>query len=571
VTVDVLLTCAGRKSYLVPLLRSSARCGRLIAADLDPRATLRHHVDAFRAVPPVSEPEAYVEALLALCRDEGVSAILPQNDLDLGVLARFAGTFAEAGVRVLGAPEAVVAAVGDKLRLADWLAEHDLPSVPTRELDGDDPGFPLMAKARVGQGSVGLRRVDGPDDLARLPPGSVVQPLLDGDEYNLDVLRDGSGTVVSVVPKRKLSMFHGSTERAFSVRSDDLVELGVRIGDATAHTGGIDVDLFVTSGGPRVIDINPRLGGGFPFTAQFCPRYVDALLAIAAGEPVRPFLGAYDADREIHRESLYAAVSPPAPGPVGGPSGGRRAPPSRRERLCVVVPCKNEEAGVVRTVEDIPRIAGELPLEARLILVDDGSTDGTLGVMRELQREHGCEVLVNERNLGLGRTVQRAWEIMDDDDWATVMPGDNEIFFDSIHNFLEVRDGFDVILGYTHNPVVRTFMRRAASTAFMRIVNALYGFRYRYLNGMKMYRVRAFKGIDVRSAGHAFNGELMAKALLRDPHLRVGEVPFYWRGRSAGQSKAIRPFSVLAAIRDVVTGVSEVNRYRQRVLKDMDR
>jgi hypothetical protein len=178
---------------------------------------------------------------------------------------------------------------------------------------------------------------------------------------------------------------------------------------------------------------------------------------------------------------------------------------------------------------------------------------------------------VNERNLGLGRTVQRAWEIMDDDDWATVMPGDNEIFFDSIHNFLEVRDGFDVILGYTHNPVVRTFMRRAASTAFMRIVNALYGFRYRYLNGMKMYRVRAFKGIDVRSAGHAFNGELMAKALLRDPHLRVGEVPFYWRGRSAGQSKAIRPFSVLAAIRDVVTGVSEVNRYRQRVLKDMDR
>jgi carbamoyl-phosphate synthase large subunit len=183
VTVDVLLTCAGRKSYLVPLLRSSARCGRLIAADLDPRATLRHHVDAFRAVPPVSEPEAYVEALLALCRDEGVSAILPQNDLDLGVLARFAGTFAEAGVRVLGAPEAVVAAVGDKLRLADWLAEHDLPSVPTRELDGDDPGFPLMAKARVGQGSVGLRRVDGPDDLARLNPsgsrpGSLPRPSL---------------------------------------------------------------------------------------------------------------------------------------------------------------------------------------------------------------------------------------------------------------------------------------------------------------------------------------------------------------------------------------------------------
>jgi glycosyltransferase involved in cell wall biosynthesis len=238
-----------------------------------------------------------------------------------------------------------------------------------------------------------------------------------------------------------------------------------------------------------------------------------------------------------------------------------------RERLTVIVPCLDEEGAIESTANEILGLAPELPVDIHLYLIDDGSTDRTHEIMLRIARDRDdVTVYRNPTNLGLGRSVMAAWERLPGDSWATVIPGDGEIFFDSIWNFLEVRDQYDVILGYVQNPVVRTFSRRAASTAFMRVVNALYGFRHQYLNGMKMYRVRALSGLDVKSGGHAFNAELLSKAVLRDPKLRIGEVPFVWRGRSSGHSKAFKPRSILLAMREVWRGRVEVDRYREQVL-----
>lgn len=55
---------------------------------------------------------------------------------------------------------------------------------------------------------------------------------------------------------------------------------------------------------------------------------------------------------------------------------------------------------------------------------------------------------------------------------------------------------------------------------------------------------------------------MLAKAQLRRPELRIGEVPFYARGRARGKSKAIRPRSVLRAVWEVFKGARSVGRYR---------
>lgn len=238
------------------------------------------------------------------------------------------------------------------------------------------------------------------------------------------------------------------------------------------------------------------------------------------------------------------------------------------ESLYVIVPCYNEEENVELTVRSILRHADALEIPVHVMMIDDGSTDQTREKMEAVAAaDSRCTVIVNERNLGIGRSVIQTWDRIPEGSWVSVVPGDGEFTFESIDNYLEVRHRYDLIIGYLQNPVIRPIGRRLASWAFTKVVATLYGFPWRYLNGLKMYRVEVFRGIPVVSSGHAFTAEIMAKAQLRTPRLRVGEVPFAARGRYTGRSKAIRPLSILKAVREVLAGARSVSRYRDEMAR----
>lgn len=311
--VDIVVTCAGRKSYLVEIFGRSDRMGTLAAVDADPDATIQYHAPEFRLVPPVvSEPEAYIDSLVEIGDELDIDCIVPQNDLDLVAIAEARNEFLEHGIRVAGAPASVTRAVGDKLHMADWMERHDLPYPQTwRPSKTPEQALPVVVKARRGQGSARLEKVDQRRKLEGLDPKQVVaQPMVEGTEYNLDILRTSEGEIVSVVPKEKLEMRNGATNKARSVDSSELVELGRKIGRATEHVGSIDVDVMVEAetGRTWVLDINPRIGGGFPYTNRYCSRYVDALLAICAGEAPDPFIGEYRPGVRVDREFRYFEV-----------------------------------------------------------------------------------------------------------------------------------------------------------------------------------------------------------------------------------------------------------------------
>jgi carbamoyl-phosphate synthase large subunit len=292
-----LLTCAGRKGYVLDALLRSPRAGSVL-------------IGGHFMLLPGADSAGYVDAIAWLCASAGLHCVLPTNDLDLIVLAAARDRLAAAGVRLLGPAPETAATLADKLQTSLWLEERGFHTPATlaaekAEMAVERFGWPLIAKARRGQGSEGLLVCRGPADLARLAPDSVLQPLAAGPEFNLDILRGPDG-VVSVVPKRKLAMFAGGTQQAESADLPELIELGVRLGNALGHLGSIDVDVIAEADGPAVIDVNPRLGGGFPFTAIFCPAYVDALLEIGRGGSPRPFLGEYRRGVRGFREFRYA-------------------------------------------------------------------------------------------------------------------------------------------------------------------------------------------------------------------------------------------------------------------------
>lgn len=236
--------------------------------------------------------------------------------------------------------------------------------------------------------------------------------------------------------------------------------------------------------------------------------------------------------------------------------------------MTVIVPCHNEEGNINSTIQSILDVAPSIDVELRVIMIDDGSTDTTRDKMEELCRLYpNCTLQLNPKALGMGRSVLNSFLSIPAGSWVTVIPGDNEFSFDSIREFLPERHRYDVILGYVQNPVIRSFTRRLASHLFQKVTSSLYGFRYRYLNGMKLYRIEAFRGLEVISSGHAYVAEMLAKAILRNPRLRVGEVPYVSLGRATGSSKAVRPVSIIRALIEVFRGHRSVVRYRNEVIR----
>ena len=94
----------------------------------------------------------------------------------------------------------------------------------------------------------------------------IVQQMLSGDEYSFDILNDLNANPITAVVKRKIKMRAGETDQGYAFKDDYLMKIGLKLGEKLRHIGPLDVDFFLVEGEPYILELNPRLGGGYPIT-----------------------------------------------------------------------------------------------------------------------------------------------------------------------------------------------------------------------------------------------------------------------------------------------------------------
>jgi len=202
----VLVTGAGGPAG-VAVIRSLLNRDDLtvFAADMDGWASGLYLVPAARRrlVEPGRSP-AFIPGLAALVAQDAIDVVISTVDVELAALAERRDELAPA---VLAAPSAdTIATCLDKLALAERCAPT--VRVPRTVLAAPDAlaidwEFPDFAKPRSGAGSRGIRVVPDRAALEALPTdeGLIVQDLLPGEEYSVDVIADAAGRVVAAVPR----------------------------------------------------------------------------------------------------------------------------------------------------------------------------------------------------------------------------------------------------------------------------------------------------------------------------------------------------------------------------------
>jgi carbamoyl-phosphate synthase large subunit len=95
----------------------------------------------------------------------------------------------------------------------------------------------------------------------------MIQEFLDGQEIGADCYIDMiSNELVSIFTKKKLVMRAGETDKAISFKDKILFELIKKFVSESGFEGQIDIDIFDVDGKYYISEVNPRFGGGYPFS-----------------------------------------------------------------------------------------------------------------------------------------------------------------------------------------------------------------------------------------------------------------------------------------------------------------
>ena len=216
--------------------------------------------------------------------------------------------------------------------------------------------------------------------------------------------------------------------------------------------------------------------------------------------------------------------------------------------LSILMPVYNERERVERAIAEV--LATELPSDFEVIIVDDGSTDGTREILRSTEWDKRVRLIEHDHNQGKGAAIQTALThaegefsaIFDADleydpaDLGLLMPP----LLDGRANACFGVRAFD---GYTSHSFLFVLGNKGVTLA----CNVLYNvYLHDIMTCHKMIRTDLFRSLALRSAGFAIEPEITARLVQHGE--RIFEVPVHYRARSNEEGKKLTAVDGLRVI-----------------------
>src|SRR5262245_43700857 len=182
--------------------------------------------------------------------------------------------------------------------------------------------------------------------------------------------------------------------------------------------------------------------------------------------------------------------------------------------LSIVVPAYCEAGNIIGTLDNVTKALSTLSIDAEILVIDDGSSDGTADVVRaNRHRFPAAQLLVNERNMGFGWTYRRGVAAATRS-CIVMVHGDNAWGAETLQDLFSRVGEADVIVGYTRDMWnTRSWTRTAISKLFTALVNAITGRRLHYYNGLQIHQASVLKQLTIRSTSYGFQAEVLVKCL----------------------------------------------------------
>lgn len=224
--------------------------------------------------------------------------------------------------------------------------------------------------------------------------------------------------------------------------------------------------------------------------------------------------------------------------------------------LSVFFPAHDEEANVIATAEGLVGVLPRIASHWELIIVDDGSRDGTAALARALaRRDARIRVVTHAEQRGYGAAIRTGLAAARYD-LVCFTDGDRQFDPGDLAHLVAALRGADVVIGYRRRRA-DPLARRLAGAAWTWLVGTTLGVWVRDVNcAFKLLPRRALAGLVLESDGAVVSAELLAR--LARAGWRLREVPVAHFPRRAGRASG-------GSLRVIVRAAGELVRLRRRL------
>ncbi len=221
--------------------------------------------------------------------------------------------------------------------------------------------------------------------------------------------------------------------------------------------------------------------------------------------------------------------------------------------VSITVPALNEAGNIENTVKNvIQALEKHRIIDFEILIIDDGSTDGTGKIIDDLGVKNShIRVFHNRVPKGLGYNFRMGANAASKD-YVGWFPGDNEILPESIRNILAELGKADMIIPYIANQRIRSRYRRVLSHTYVFIFNAIFGLRLKYFNGTCFFKRELLKTVSMITNSPAYMAEILVQ-LIKNGKASYIEVPFYMKERTYGKSGVLKWKNVYPIAKTIIS------------------